>query len=111
VSLRAEELGLLLHGIAHLQVEKGAKIVDVGYTKAMIEALKPGHQFPPEVSPQADMGTRWQKKLNALLKDPDAAISRPEVIVSYDYVRTNGATEPHFGFPMPATYSVRHPVD
>jgi hypothetical protein len=111
VSLRAKELGLLLHGIAHLQVEKGGKLVDVGYTQSMVNALRAGDGFPAEVSPMADMGTRWGKRLKTLFENPDAEITRPRVVVPSDYVRTNGPTEAHFGFPLPATYSVRHPVD
>jgi hypothetical protein len=82
-----------------------------GYPQSIVNLLRPGEQFPQEVSTKADMGTRWQKKLNALVKDPDASITRPPVIVPSDYVRTNAETAPHFGIPLPAEYSVRHPVD
>jgi chromosome segregation ATPase len=111
ISVRERELGLLLHGLAHLQVEKNGKIEPVGYTQSIVNVLKLGEQFPQEVSPNADMGTRWQRKLNALLKDPEARIERPVAIVPSDYVRTNPEKVAHFGIPLPAEYSVRHPVE
>ncbi len=52
------------------------------------------------------MGKRWRLRLESLLKDPDAAITRPKVIVPSDYVRV---PPPNLGIPMilPPEYRLR----
>jgi hypothetical protein len=113
VNARERELSLLLHGLCHLQIDKNGKTEPVGYPQAIVSVLNPGEQFPQEVSPKAGMGTRLQRKLNVLLKDPEATITRPVVIVPSDYMRTNpeAITNMGFGLRLPGQYIVRHPAE
>ena len=41
----------------------------------------------------ADMGGRWKTRIDLLMKDADAGISRPKPIAPTDYTRTNSEVD------------------
>jgi hypothetical protein len=115
-SARARDLFLLLGGLLLTEIEVDGKKYSAGGTQAMATAAVLGRNdgtllrqmFPEGADVFADMGGRWKARIDALMMDSEAAISRPKPIAPLDYARTNPeAITTGMGMRLPAEYKVR----
>ena len=115
-SARAREIFLLLGGLLLTEVEVDGRKHSAGGTQAMATAAALGRDdsvltrklFPEGCDPFGDMGGRWKARVETLMKDADAVITRPKLISPTDYARTNPeAITTGFGMRLPGAYTVR----
>jgi outer membrane murein-binding lipoprotein Lpp len=114
---RARQLFLQLGGLLLLEIEVDGKKYSMGGTQAMATAAVLGkndsailqQMFPEGANVFADMGGRWKTRMETLMKDPDAGITRPKPIAKTDYTQTNAGAylDGHFGMRLPGQYTVK----
>jgi hypothetical protein len=86
INARRGELIQLLLALGQIEIEVNGRREHIGYPNGTREAVdNPDAPFPMNKNPISDCSGRWQKRLEALLQDADAAITTPKPIAPGDY--------------------------
>lgn len=89
---RRRDLVQILDGLANVSVMKNGTMQQAGYTPAASKAMaNPDYEFAGNLKPLHDMSDRWLARLNAIVADPDAELTIPQIIKPSDYRVTSPA--------------------